>query len=285
MKYIQKGLLDPNILCSFDYPMNRKFYGLKLQHYALLHELSKSEDLQCFHRGSNESLLSVATTFRENDLTKYLQTKGTNASHLDYSEQKSYDISPKGDYYFFIRTMLLSKDQSIRSFVSTSDNMIEFDLLHLLQLNVDAWEPHTNHYYDSLIGFDEMNKLIDRLRATDKRICDKVVNQLYLDYYLKTLVHVDAGLSHSAKRNLVAADNALKYISTYYGDRGELLFPALATYVIDALSSYYWLPTKRPSTFYANALLQRLRILDPTGAVDARNTIYNTLFSNKYQVH
>lgn len=277
-KYIEEGILDPQILCTFDYPHHPLFYGLKLQHYALLYSLSESHELVCFQHGASQTETLQVKSFNESDLTEFIDTRKSDSTFAT-REEPSFDTTPKGDYYYFIKTLLVSGDKSVQDFVNTSDNMIEFDLLHLLRLNVDGWNPITNHYYDSAIQFVQMEKLVRKLRSMDRRICDQVVNQLYLDFYYKALLHIEHYFQPGDRVFVNIADESLKYISEYYGARSGLVFPKLAVYVGDALNSYYWIPSRSPSTFYAYKFLKSLeQRIPPDGPLFERWKKYQAAY-------
>jgi hypothetical protein len=140
--------------------------------------------------------------------------------------------------------------------VRTSDNFAEFDLYYLLRLNVNEWNPVTNHYYDADITLTEMNGLIRTMRTTNKRICPTQLSQLYLDYYFKALAYCSNRAGQGEKEELKIAEEALSYLSTYYQNRADHLFPKLTRYLADGLNSFYWLPTRIASTEHAAKIMQ-----------------------------
>lgn len=255
IKYIEEGLLDPAVLCDIEYPFDRLFYGLKLNHYAMAYTLSERFDLPCYRfEGDAATTVGKPKRFDHDDLLTFLSKYDTEGHAPAGRFKASFDVTPKGDYYFFIKTLFLSRDKSILDFVRTSDNFLEFDLFRLLRITVEQFDPVRNHYYDEEIQLAEMDKLIRQLRRNDKRICRRDVNQLYLDYYFKLLVYVDTHYLPGERSHVAAADNALHFISDYYTRCNHLLFPELRQYVVEALNSYYGLPTRKASTEYARKM-------------------------------
>lgn len=257
IKYIEEGLLDAAVLCSIEYPHDSFFYGVRLNHYAIAYALSERYELPCykFKKDTTNTLLKP-TRFNEENLNNFLKERQNSAEIRSSHTKASFDVSEKGDYYFFIKTLFLSRDKSILEFVRTSDNFAEFDLYYLLRLNVNEWNPVTNHYYDADITITEMNGLIRTMRTTNKRICPTQLSQLYLDYYFKSLVYCSNRAPRVEKEELKIAEEALNYVATYYQRRSDHLFPKLTRYLADGLNSFYWLPTKIASTEHVARIMQ-----------------------------
>ena len=256
IKYIEEGLLDAAVLCSIEYPHDSFFYGVRLNHYAIAYALSDRHELTCY--GFKKDLtkgIPQPIRFNEEKLNHFLEERLKTAEDRSSNTKASFDVSEKGDYYFFIKTLLLSRDKSILQFVRTSDNFAEFDLYYLLRLTVDQWNPVTNYYYDGDIKLPEMDRLIRTMRTINKRICRTQLNQLYLDYYFKSLIHFSNYAIAGDKEELRIAEDALKYVSTYYQNHADRLFPKLTLYLADAFNSFYSFPTKRASTEYAAKIM------------------------------
>lgn len=265
IKYVKAGLLDPDILCSIDYPDERIFYGLKLHHYAIAHELSRKSYFPCY--GFSESpprTVVKKETFDESAYAVFEQGR-QKEKHLpgDYNSPRyrkaTFSLDPKSDYYFFVKKLFLGSDKDIREFVNTSDMLIEFDLLYLLQSNVSVWDPVTNHFYDKEIRLPEMDKLIKKLKNMDGKICTELCSQLYLDYHLKALLYLEQHFLPGDKVQMRIADESMAFISQYYAKRAYYLFPKLTLHILDQLHTIYPMATRIASTEYAFNLLKAVR--------------------------
>jgi hypothetical protein len=260
-KYIQAGLLDPKILCGLDYPNESLFYGLKLGYYAMMEQLSQKFELDCFLSANPERKERPMALFGEEELGAFIKEaqreKPTKEESL--KDQPSFDSTPKADYHYFLKTLFLTNDKSIKRFVSISDNLIEFDLYHLLSISVDQWDPFSNYYYDKDITFKQMNGLIKKLKAMDGRICQRVVNQLYLDYHLKALQHLKHRLTQGDGESVMIADESMRFISAYYAKNWAIMFPALASYIVQGLTHFYWLPSRKASIEYCFDLIKSIK--------------------------
>jgi outer membrane protein OmpA-like peptidoglycan-associated protein len=256
LKYIEAGKLAPEAMCSISYPDNTSFYGLLLNHYAMAEKLAEQFFLPCFGFPKRK----VKTVYQPEPFTaenlKALMMEGSSVvSHSKGVRSPTFDKSEKGDYYYFLKKLFLTRDKSILDFVRRSDTMSEFDLLHFLRITVSAWDPLANHYYDSAVQLAEMNQLIQELKRRDALICKRTVNQLYLDYHHKALLHLNTHLKPGSREQVKIADTSLDFISRYYQRRAHLLFPRLTLFITDALHYFYALPTGKPSTAFAYRIL------------------------------
>lgn len=259
IKYIEAGLLDPEVLCSIKYPIERVFYGMKLNHYAIAYALSKNYDFPCygFEKDTIKAIVQPAA-FNEQKLNDFIEEESQRMEYDHVNRKGTFDISEKGDYYFFIKTLFLSRDKSILEFVRTSDNFAEFDLYYLLRLTLDESNPFTNHYYDSDIQLAEIGRLISQLQFINKRICPLQLSQLYLDYHFKTMIYLQEHFIPGNKEQVRLAERSFHYISNYYQRRSNLLFPKLTVYLVDVLNNFYWLPTRKASTEYASKIIETI---------------------------
>ena len=82
------------------------------------------------------------------------------------------------------------------------------------------------------------------------------LNQLYLDYYFKSIIYLDNHGVAGHKQQVRIAEDAFQYLSTYYVKRSNYLFPKLTLYLTDALNNFYAFPTRKASTEYAARIMQ-----------------------------
>ena len=265
IKYVKAGLLDPEILCLIDYPDEKMFYGLKLHHYAIAHELSREAYFPCYSfQGSSPHTVVQNKTFSESTYADFERRRHggrflSDEYHSSKYRKATFSLEQKSDYYYFIKKLFLGKEKDIREFVSTSDMLIEFDLLHLLQRNVSVWDPVTNHFYDKEIRLPEMDMLTKKLKGMDGNICTEQCSQLYLDYHLKALIYLEQHFIPGDKVQMRIADEAMAFISEYYAKRAYYLFPKLTLHILDQLHTFYPMATRKASTEYAFNLLKAVK--------------------------
>ena len=125
-------------------------------------------------------------------------------------------------------------------------------------MNVAEWNPHTNHFYDEDIQLIEMRELVSMLKSMDKRICRVDVNQLYLDFYVKSLHYLDLHRTPGDNRQMNLADPSMRSIVSYYGGRTRMLFPKLNLHIVRELHRFYWMPTRKLSVEYAYSLMAKV---------------------------
>ncbi len=253
-KYIREGVLDPDVLCAITYPSHARYYGYKLNQLAMAYDLSKERHFSCyrFFYATPSPVVSLrADSASVDSLVNAMLDSRFAPSSGPGSRVPTYDAGEKGDYYFFVKMLAMGKEADIRQFVVTSDNYFEFDLLYLLRANVDNWDPFGNHFFDQDIGLTEMHSLVNRLKGISKHICPTDVNQLYLDYYMKSLLYFARHRAPGDTREMNLADESLRGITNYYISRPKMLFPKLVLHVTRQLHTFYWLPTRTPSIAHA----------------------------------
>jgi outer membrane protein OmpA-like peptidoglycan-associated protein len=258
IRYIQNGVLDPAVLCSMVYPDRPEFYGLKLNHYAMAYELSSRYSFTCFGIQKTERKAIAITAEEEQSRIEAMLSASRLPEKHAVVAKPTFDYSAKGDYYYFMQTLFLKEDERIRNFVSTSDNYAEFDLFTFLRTNITAWDPVNNHFYDSAVQLDALNRLVQKLKRMDERICREQVSQLYLDFHLKALHYLNIYFTPGSKQDAVLAEGSLNYISEYYRSRSNYMFPKLTIYLCDGLNYFSNLPTSIPAPEYAGRVLEPL---------------------------
>lgn len=258
-KYIEEGLLDVSVLNNIQYPNNKTFYGLQLNHYAFLHEYAKHHSLP-----ENDIIDEVGPPpFEINPDAPIASLDGKYISQPDFLSKlvsqdfinpmvspATFDSGPKSDYYFFLKTLFVTKDEKIREFVQTSDQMIEFDLLHFIRLQMHSWNPYSNHFYDQDIQLNELHGLVKKLKSINGRICTPVVNQLYLDYHLKALYYLSLYWNPLNSEHVKIADESMGFIANYYKARKAKMDPMLEEQIKQQLNMLYWLPSRKASVLY-----------------------------------
>jgi outer membrane protein OmpA-like peptidoglycan-associated protein len=260
IKYIEGGLLDPAVLCEVEYPNQKMFHGLKLNHYAIAYKLwQEGVSLPCygFPEKKDIKFAAVSTDEMLDDFIERADIGDTTPMSLA-GDAPSFDLSEKGDYYYFIKTLFFTRDKSILEFVNQSDNHVEFDLYNLLRMNVDNWDPIRNHFYDADIQIPQMYNLISNLRSRDRFICRIDVNQLYLDFYVKCLNNAKVNDISGNGDKIKIADASLSFLQRYYVAHAKSLFPKLTLYVSGFMNSCYHLPTRKASTQYAYPILREV---------------------------
>lgn len=266
-KYIREGVLDPDVLCGINYPNDPKYYGYKLNHLAIAYELSKQRHFSCFgftHADPSPIVKLRADSASVDSLVNTMFASRFVPSTGPGSRVPTYDAGEKGDYYFFVKMLATGKEENIRQFVYTSDNYFEFDLFYFLYVNVANWDPFKNHFFDLDIGLTEMRSLVNRLKSIQKHLCPSDANQLYLDFYMKSLFYLSRHRAPGDGREMNLADQSLRGIASYYASRPRMLFPRLVLHVTRQLHNFYWLPTRKSSIGYA---------FDIMAAADARRML------------
>ncbi len=252
-KYIEDGLLDVSVLRRINYPNNKSFYGLLLNQHAFLYEYAKNHPIDEADSTSTESSLTrpIASLDRKYINQPEFISKLVSQDFINpMLNPITFDDSPKNDRYFFLKTLFITRDEKIREYVQTSDDMIEFDLFHFIHIQMNNWDAYSNHFYDKDIELHELHKLIRMLKSVNKRICTPVVNQLYLDYHLKALYYLSQYWNPMNNAHVKIADESLAYIANYYMTRKEKVDPILEEKIKQQLNLFYWLPSRKPSTSY-----------------------------------
>ena len=128
--------------------------------------------------------------------------------------------------------------------------MIEFDLFHFIRIQMNNWDPYSNHFHDQDIQLNQLHKLIQKLKSINERICTPVVNQLYLDYHLKALYYLSLYWNPLNSEHVKIADQSMAYIGNYYMARKEKMDPILEEKIKHQLNLFYWLPSRNASVLY-----------------------------------
>jgi hypothetical protein len=173
---------------------------------------------------------------------------------------KSFDQSPKGAYYYLLKQHYLKNNKAVLDNVSyehssASVELNVFNLWHLVYVNVSRWDPFENHFYDEEVQLDEMSRLIGSMHSLDKYLCKPQVNNLYLEYHLKVLYHLERFQEAGNAKHVKYADASLKFIGNYYKTRARQITPKLSMHIIKQLNAFNWLPGIQHGAWYGYELL------------------------------
>jgi hypothetical protein len=270
-EFIELGLIELNTLCTFIYPQTPQYLGLILNQYAFMYEMASRRNIpvdcfsssQCVHAdpSAKDSTFNIdkfiASVSKQYPLEKY-DLVGDRLV-----KKKNYDTNPKSAYYILLKEYYLKKNTSALGHVeytNGSGNVVfdVFNLWHLLSINVDRWNPFENHFYDSAVQIDEMDRLVGTLKKLDGNICKPQINGLYLDYYLKLLHHLQQYPEPGNPKHAKYADAALKFISNYYKVRARNVPPRLSLYLAEQLNDFNWLQGKNPGAWYGYEVLNSI---------------------------
>jgi hypothetical protein len=139
-----------------------------------------------------------------------------------------------------------------------SDNLTEFDVYTLAKYHISQWGPFSNYFADPEVQLLEMDKVINLLKKINKRICPRQVNQLYLDYHLNPLHHINLYVEPGNAQQVNIAQRSLQFITTYYSANAGLVTPRLSMYILLQFNAFHWIPGKYDGTWYARNLLRSI---------------------------
>ncbi len=92
-------------------------------------------------------------------------------------------------YYLLLKKIVLESDEDILRYVYRSDQILAFDLFQFLSVNVNGWEVQSGTYYDPDVDREVMMRQMTRLNSLSSRLCANQLDQINLDFNLKTLHH------------------------------------------------------------------------------------------------
>jgi hypothetical protein len=261
--YILQGMVDWKIICNIDYPDDRLLYPLILNRLAFIYE----------NAGTNLSLIPCNVDVKSDhtdrinlydtiqyqvfrpiiNIPEHLQSR---YEGFDWKSKPQWNAGEKGPYYFFLKKVFISREESIKTWIIQPDNLYEFDLYHLLYRNVENWDPFRNYFYDEEVNFSEMSKLIEMLKMMDKRICPMQKNQLYLDFHLKSLYYFKLFGNPMNRDQVKTVGESVKFIGEYYRDRARILSSSLTLEIVKQLNLFTGLPGTEISTRWSYRILK-----------------------------
>ncbi len=255
--FITKGWLSSEVLCNIYYPDQYQFWGYTLTKLAFLQSLTQNQEVPCeslrFSKGEgvkkyNDSWLDEIISANSNNVT------GGWSHRVRYTLTHGEEIhSP---YLFYLKKLYVNNQKSITPFVSSSNDMREFDLYMLASYHVDEWNPLLNYVADPEVNLLQMDKVIRMLKASQRRICPRQTNQLFLDYHLKALHYLNVYYEPGNARHTEIAQQSLQYIGAYYTKYAGWITPRLSLYIVNQLNAFHWVQGRYEGTWYARNILR-----------------------------
>jgi hypothetical protein len=282
--YLLNGWLSVDALCNLDFPDTPGFRSYKLNQLSFLQMLSRTMNVPCemlkiskdvkLKQSYTDTWLDEQST-DNTDSMAILATKTPQGRYIPTYGREVY--SP---LLFYLKKLFVNKESSIRQHVITSDNQYEFDIYTLIEYNVRYWEPEVNYFEDYQIQLLEMDMLIKLLKRSDRRICAKDVNQLYLDYHLKALHYLSANFEPGNSDHNRIGQQSLQFITNYYSRKASQITPRLSVYIVKQLNAFHWIPGNYDATWYAWNLLKSIATVRPlTEQEHNLYTKYHTTFN------
>lgn len=258
-EFVRKGWLPVSSLCAIDYPQNFLFWGYILNKLAFLQYLTKYMDVSC------ESMKAEPAhgikKFNDSWLDEVKADKQT--SGIAYAPTAkyapSYGMPSTSPYLYYLKTLYIKNQSSVAPYISLSDDFREFDLYTLANYHVTQWDPFMNYYTDPEVQIKEIDKVIKQLKARQRLICSREVNELYLEYHLKALHYMSVYYEPGNAEHTTIVQQALLFIGTYYVKFAGLITPRLSLYILHQLNGFHWMPGKYEGTWYAKNILKSIK--------------------------
>lgn len=267
-KFILEKLITSIAICEVPYPDERIFESLKLHYYAFLYHLEAewgTDDLcsdyipasisKKRYRPNPDSLVAV--------LDEEMMKSGipVKIGKVIY-QPKTYYKGTKSPYYTLLVNYFHRNNKTILRYYESADDkampegLNEFNLLHLVQISLEGWNPEENSWYDRDIGLVELHSLVNKLQAIGGSICPQDLNEVLLTYYHKSLRYLSRYQEGGNEAHSKIANASLKFISNYYRNRTKYMNPRLAVYLAWQLNAYNWLPGTHCGAYYGAGILQ-----------------------------
>ncbi len=258
-EFVQKEWLPMEILCSISYPQDYLFWGYILNKLAFLQYLTRFKEVSC------EPMKSEPWTRYKNYTDSWLdevQANRTGKNGIFHVPAQKYVASfgtpTHSPYLYYLKVLYVNNKGSVAPYISMSDDFREFDLYTLAEYHVTRWNPFENYYADSEVQLMEMNKIIKQLKITQRLICKRDVNELYLEYHLKVLHYMSIYYEPGNVQYTEIVQQSLKFIGNYYTKYAELITPRLSVYILHQLNNFHWMPGKYEGTWYARSILKSI---------------------------
>jgi hypothetical protein len=268
-EFIEQGLIPVEDLCDVIYPRAPMYMGLTLNQYAFLYEMSTRRNVPVRCMSSSQCVQNEPTpkdstlnldAFIESAKNEFIETRKYQRIGSALVRDKNFDTAPKSPYYFLLKEYYLKNNAAALStieYAGTGGDVVfnVFNLWHLISLNVDRFNPFENHFYDSAVQLNEMEKLINTLKRLDRYICKPQVNGMLLDYHLKMLYYLQHYPEPGNPNHAKLAESALKFIANYYKSRAKKVSPRLSLLVAKQLNDFNWLQGSNPGAWYGYEIL------------------------------
>jgi hypothetical protein len=254
--YVRNGWLSLEALCELDYPDSPKFRGFKLNQLAFLQYMTQFGEVPCekLVLSKSEQRNAYTDSWLDDQLRESVHKRIVKLPEGKYLP--AYGEAVYSPLLFYLKKLFLSNEPSIREHVISSDNVYEFDVFTLAQYNVERWEPKENFFQDQEVQLEEMNKLIGLLKRINKRICPRQINQLYLDYHLKSLHYLSIYYEPGNHKHTEIAQQSMLFIARYYSRHASLVTPRLSLYLLHQFNAFHTMPGRYDGTWYAWSILQ-----------------------------
>ncbi|MEQ8417892.1 MAG: hypothetical protein RIB71_25655 [Imperialibacter sp.] len=259
-KYIINGSLSPSVLCRFSYPNTPGFYALKLNHYAFLQQLppNLAAGVNCYSGRSYEySYKGANHRFRSTEVEglaeRLEQSAATYQSTVENGnlEPPSFYKGFYSDYYFFLKVLFINEDETMLRLVNQSDQLLEFDLYHFIDYQVESFDPVHNFWLDEDIPIQKMQELVRRLARDPGRLCPVLIENISLSFYLKTLYYLNNYYDPTSPYHMALARDALSYISSYYRNKKAFMTPELENLIQRQINFFHLMPGTKDISEYA----------------------------------
>lgn len=265
-RFIDLKLMTAGELCEVPYPNNPIFTGLQLNQYAFLYERAQQGDpVTCFSAAPSDYQRRDTTATTDEQLQQIRKEIGVVASELRGGQlflKPIFDMEPKSAYYELLKSYYVKGDKQVMEWVQYTDGgkpeLNVFNLYHLLQQSLDAFDPFRNHFYDEEVQLVEMEKLIGQLKRMDSHLCKPQANGLYLDYHLKALYYLQRYADPGDERLTRIAESALDFIADYYRKRAPEISSDLSQHITGQLNAFNELPGSKAGAAYAHDILNAI---------------------------
>jgi outer membrane protein OmpA-like peptidoglycan-associated protein len=258
-EFVRKGWLPVSSLCAIDYPQNFLFWGYILNKLAFLQYLTKYMDVSCESMKAEpwQGIKKYSDSWLD-EVKADKQTSGiAYAPTAKYAP--SYGMPSTSPYLYYLKTLYIKKKGSVAPYITFSDDFREFDLFTLANYHVTQWDPFMNYYTDPEVQIKEIDKVIKQLKARQRLICSRDVNELYLEYHLKALHYMSVYYEPGNAEHTTIVQQSLLFTGTYYVKFAGLITPRLSSYILHQLNAFHWMPGRYDGTWYARNVLKSIK--------------------------
>lgn len=280
MEFMMENLFPSSYFCQIGFPNEERFWSLAINSYAHLYfKERQGEEIWCIGENAPE----------------FFSLYNSSSKHLQDRQQQVGDISPAyikiGERYYKKPTfseenfspwylitkkylMAIQKRQSSPVYLANAADL-PFHLYIFLNFTITSWIPEENYFFDSDIQLLEITDLISMMKKYKGKVCTQDVDQLFLDYYLKTLRHLQVYGSPGNPKHTRAANLAFKELVRYFRQYSVKISPEYGLALAKQLIQFESVPSNISgaySAYHIYSQISKFRILS-----DAENTLFISL--------
>ncbi|MEL6535013.1 MAG: hypothetical protein AAFQ98_06345, partial [Bacteroidota bacterium] len=167
-----EGAWDTQRICEMKYPETPRYYALILNYYHFLDIGGQ------YLLGTNPCLAQGNRVGTSADVW----VSSAEGHPLDTVQASQIDVR-HSRYYYFLKRSVLDKDEEIARYARRVGDYYMFDLMEIVNYNVEGWEVAENRMFDEEIDLLRLDDLVKELLTYRGRICPHSLFPLVLEYH------------------------------------------------------------------------------------------------------